>query len=71
MADNYGGITGHLRAQAAVQSQMKTSLEELKEPEYQAMAAVRRDPSARNMADLEGIQRTKALYMRRMRDEED
>jgi hypothetical protein len=65
MADNYGGITGHLQAsadvrRAAMKSQQKTTLADLDEREYQAAAAVNRDPSRRNMDDLEGIQRMKA-----------
>lgn len=65
MADNYGGIAGHLQAsedvmRASMKSQQKKYMADLDEQEFQATQKVNRDPSRRNMDDLEGIQRMKA-----------
>lgn len=60
-----------LRKKAAMQSQMAESLRIVTDQEYEAQKRVGRDPSRRNMDDLEGLQRAKRLYQRRMAGMED
>jgi hypothetical protein len=54
-----------------MQSQMAESLRIVTDQEYEAQKRVGRDPSRRNMDDLEGLQRAKRLYQRRMAGMED